>query len=101
MSFDSLRHILSAKTVSDPRLHDLQIARIFSVTQLVLNKVWGEERAAYVKPLSFREGTLKLETTSPAAKQQLKLDEVRLKNEINRQLGSQAIRAIAVQAKGF
>jgi len=101
MSFDSMKRILSAKTAVDPRMRDLQIARIFDVTHLVLDKLWGEERAAYVTPLSFREGTLKLETSSPAAKQQLKLDETRLKNEINRQLGSLVVRSMVIQSKGF
>jgi len=101
MSFDSLKRIITAKAVADPKMRDLQIARIFEIARLVLDKVWGPERAAYVAPLSFREGTLKLETTSPSAMQQLKLDEPRLKNEINRQLGSLVVRSMEVRAKGF
>lgn len=101
MSFEPIRRIV-AKSLSDPRrTRDLQIARVFETARVVLLRLWGEERAAYVTPLSFREGVLKLETTSPSAKQQLALDLPRLKNEMNRQLGGQIVKTIQVRSKGF
>lgn len=101
MPFDSLRHILTKTTAADPRLRDLEIARIFDLSNKVLRGFWGEQRAAFIRPISFREGALKFEVTSPAAQQQLKLDEARIKNEINRQVGRLAVRSIAVVSKGY
>lgn len=101
MTFEPLRHILSRSVRNNPASIDLQIARVFEQTNRVLQKLWGEERAAYVRIVSFHEGALKLETTSPAAKQQLSVDGARIKNEINRQYGEQIIRSIVVQSKGF
>lgn len=100
MSFEPLRHILSRSIRTTAASTDLQIARVFDVSRTVLTKLWGEERAAYVRPVSFREGVLKLETVSPSAKQQLGVDLMRLKNEMNRLLDRQVITSIIVQGKG-
>ena len=101
MPFEPLRHILSRNIRANPASTDLQLARVLDISQVVLRKLWGEERAAFVRVLSFREGTLKFETTSPAAKQELGVQAVRIQNEINRQLGGQVVRRISVQSKGF
>lgn len=101
MSFEPLRHILSRNIRSSPASTDLQVARVLDAAQTVVAKIWGDDRAQYVRPLSFREGTLKFETISPAAKQELQLDAIRLKNEINRQLGGQVVKNISTQSKGF
>jgi hypothetical protein len=101
MPFEPLRHILSRNFRATPQSVDLQLARVLDVARTVLDKLWGSERAAYARVLSFKEGVLKFETTSPAAKQELVVDTIRLKNEINRQLGSQVIKSIVIQSKGF
>ncbi len=101
MAFSSFKNILSTKAVHDPKMRDLQVAQVFAASKQVLEALWGPEKAAYVSPMSFREGALKFETASPAAKQQLQADLPRLRNEINRQLGRLAVRSIVVTAKGF
>ena len=101
MSFEPMRHILSRTIRSNPASTDLQLARVLDMSNVVLRKLWGEERAAFVHVLSFREGTLKFETSSPAAKQELSIQSVQIQNEINRQLGAQVVRKIAIQSKGF
>ncbi|MFA5185324.1 MAG: DUF721 domain-containing protein [Patescibacteria group bacterium] len=101
MPFDSLKHILSKTTAADPRLKDLEIARVFDLSNKVVKSFWGEQRAAFIRPISFREGTLKFEASSPAAQQQFKLDEPRIKNELNRQIGRLAVRSIIVVSKGY
>lgn len=101
MGFESLRHIVT-RTVRNPQTtRDLQVARIFDATKVILFKMWGEERAAYVTVVSFKEGTLKCETTSPSAKQLLVTDMPRIKNEINRQLGDIIVKSIVIHGKGF
>jgi len=101
MSFEPLKHILSRSVRATPQSVDLQLARVLDTAQTVLAKLWDADRAAHVRTLSFSEGVLKFETTSPAAKQELSIDATRLKNEINRQLGAQAVKRILVQSKGF
>ncbi len=101
MSFQSMRHILTGVVKHHVRSDDLQVARVFEIATLVLQKLWGEERAQMVTLKSFHEGILKFETTSSAAKQQLTVDGVRLKNEINRQLGSAVVAQLRVEGKGF
>lgn len=100
MSLEPLRHILSRTIRTAATSTDLQIARVFDVSKTVLARLWGDERAAYVQPVSFKEGTLKMETASPAAKQQLGIDSIRFKNEINRQLDRQVVKTVLVQGKG-
>ncbi|MFA4954393.1 MAG: DciA family protein [Patescibacteria group bacterium] len=101
MPFDSLKRVIALRTSNDPRMHDFQIARIFEASRHALIAVWGEQKAALVGPLSFREGLLKFETASPTAKQQLGVDKLKLKNEINRRLGGMTVREIQIQSKGF
>jgi predicted nucleic acid-binding Zn ribbon protein len=101
MAFSSFKNILSSKAVHDPKMRDLQVAQVFAASKQVLEAIWGPEKAVYASPMSFREGTLKFETSSPSAKQQLQVDLPRLRNEINRQLGRLAVRSITVVAKGF
>jgi len=101
MSFESLRHIVTRTVRHTQTTKDLQVARLFESTRVVLHKMWGEERARFVTPISFVEGALKLEVTAPAARQQLSLDLPKLKNEINRQLGDSVVKSIKLQAKGF
>lgn len=101
MSFEPLRHIVARTIRSNSRSVDLEIARVFDVSRRVLGAFWGEERAQLVIPISFKEGVLKCETTSPAAKQHLHVEMMKLKNEMNRQLGVALIAKIMVVGKGF
>ncbi len=101
MPFEPIKHILAHSIKISPLAAQLQIARVFDAWQHVLQKLWGTERAALVSPISLREGVLKLATTSPAAKQQLSVEKVKLQNAVNRQLGEQVVRSIVVQARGF
>ena len=101
MSFEPFRHILSRAISKQQVSPALQIARVFDVARTVLIKLWGDEQAAYVTPVSFHEGALKFQTTSAAAKQQLTMDMVRLQNEINRVIGQKVIQRITIISKGF
>jgi hypothetical protein len=80
---------------------DLQVARIFNIVHTVLQKFWGEERAAFITVVSFADGSLKCTTASPSAKQQMTLDMLRIKNEVNRQLGDQIVKFITIHGIGF
>ncbi len=101
MSFEPFRHILSRAISKQQVSPALQIARVFDVARTVLAKLWGEEQAVYVSPVSFHEGTLKLQTASASAKQQLGIDTLRVQNEINRVIGQKVVQRIAIISKGF
>ena len=101
MSFEPIKRILTRSVQSAPMSKELQIARVFEAWQTVLSHLWGEEKAAYIVPVSFKEGVLKVSSTSPAAKQQLNVEMVRLKNEVNRYLSERVVMSIAVVSKGF
>lgn len=76
---------------------NLQVARIFAEVENVLTLLWGPERTAFVKPLSFKEGTLKMKSSAPVAMQQLRVDRVKILNELNRRLGARAVRDIRIE----
>ncbi len=101
MSFEPIKRILSRVLPASPASKELQIARVFDGWQQTLLEGWGAERAACIIPVSFSEGALKVETTSPSAKQMLLLELPRLKNELNRHLGALVVRSIIVARRGF
>mgnify|MGYP000638314411 CR=1 FL=1 len=99
MSFESIRKILSLKVQAGTGTKDMRIAHVFEAVRSVLDVEWGVEKSALVKPISFTEGTLKLETSSSAAKQELGVQAARLKNELNRRLGALVVRQIVVSLR--
>ncbi|MEK7115810.1 MAG: DUF721 domain-containing protein [Patescibacteria group bacterium] len=101
MGFEPLKRILRHTIATAPIAQELKIARVFSAWEDTLRSVWGAEKAAYVFVVSLREGTLTVDVSSPAAKQQLQTDLIRLQNETNRQLGEFLVRAIRARSRGF
>jgi hypothetical protein len=101
MSFEPLKRILVQSMKSAPISKELGIARVFESFQNVLQMRWGEERAAFLIPVSFKDGVLKIESRSPAAIQEFRLIELMMKNEINRQMGESCVGKILVVSRGF
>ena len=79
----------------------LKARNVLQVTTTVLRAIWGEERAATVTPVSFHEAELRVESASAGAVQQLRVDEARLLNEINRTLGERAVKKLSIRRQGF
>lgn len=91
MSFLPIRKIIP-KALQDAGItRQVTSVRVLEESSAVLRRLWGEEKASFVQPVSFGEGVLKLSTRAPAAMQELRVWEVRLQNEINRSLGSRVI----------
>lgn len=101
MSFESIRKILPSVVGQRGIAPQLRIRRIFEEMTSLLRSRWGEDRAALVIPVSFREGTLKLESESAAAIQELRVQEIAFMNELNRRLGERLVRKIVLASKGF
>lgn len=101
MSFEPIKRVLQHSVQHAPMAKELQIARVFDAFRSVLLALWGQERSDYMAAVSFREGTLKVESRSAAALQQVNVDSLRLKNEMNRILGGRVVRTIDARSKGF
>lgn len=101
MSFEPIKRVLHRSVQSAPLAKELQIARVFDAWASVLTAAWGAERAAFVAPISFREGSLTVESRSASALQQIRTDNVRLLNDMNRILGGRVVHAIDARSKGF
>lgn len=101
MSFEPIKRIVNRSMKSAPIAKELQIARVFDGWGTVLLHTWGEGRARYISPISFREGVLTVASSSPTAQQQLTIDRIQLQNALNRHLGEFLVRSIVVRSKGF
>ncbi len=101
MGFQPIRKILPNVVASHGMTAQLRVRRVLEAAAAVLPALWGEERAAYVRPVSFRSGDLKMEARSASALQVLRMDETRIMNEINRRVGERAVVRIRAVSKGF
>lgn len=99
MSFESLRKILSVNIQASQGRSEMRIAHIFEACRATLQELWGEERAAFVRCSSFKEGSLRLETSSAAAAQEIRIQGAGLRNAMNRRLGSLVVREIVVSLR--
>ncbi|MFA6429086.1 MAG: DciA family protein [Patescibacteria group bacterium] len=97
MAFTSIRRILPQAIQQAGITRQVTAVRIVEEMQSTLRALWGEERAAFVDVVSFKEGELKLVSRSSSATQELALWSVRLQNELNRRLGSHAVKKIIVR----
>lgn len=97
----SIKKIIPQFLAAHGLVQPLRARQVVAAAVLVLEKLWGPERAAYIEPLSFKEGVLKMQSASATAIQQLKLEETRFLNELNRHLGERAVFKIYIKSKGF
>lgn len=91
MTFQSIRKIIPTTIQKAGITRQVTAVRVLEVARESITRLWGEEKAAFVQPVSFAEGTLKLAARAPAAAQELRVWETRLQNEINRALGSRVV----------
>lgn len=99
MSFESLRKILSVNIQPGHGRSEIRIASVFEAAHATLNELWSEEKAALVRCATFKEGSLRVETSSAAACQELRLQAAMIKNGINRRLGALTVREIVVSLR--
>lgn len=81
--------------------NQLKVRRVIENAFKILPGLWGEERAAHIQFVSFKEGVLKAEAISAPAMQQLNLEKTRFINELNRSLGEKTVKDLYVRSKGF
>lgn len=101
MSFEPIRRIIPSFVRGHGLEQPLQAQSVVEVALEVFTAKWGAERASVIVPISFVNGCLKLEVTSPAAMQELRVQEAAIMNEINRRMGSRVVRSLRASSKGF
>lgn len=75
----------------------LLTARVVYLAGRMIENLWPQEQAAYVRVVSFHEGKLVFEATIGAAVQALKMQHVAVQNAINRELGQKIVQTIEVR----
>jgi hypothetical protein len=91
MAFQPIRSLLPQAIRQAGIDEQVSSVRILTLAKETLQKFWGEEKAAYVEWVSFKDGVLRVRCQAPAAKQELKVWEVRLLNELNHALGGRRV----------
>jgi hypothetical protein len=91
MSLEPIRRFLPGAIRSAGISEQATTARVIYESQQAIVRLWGEEKAAYLRIVSFSEGTLKIASSSGAALQELNMQRVRIQNEINRTLGTKVV----------
>lgn len=101
MSFEPIKRILPKAIQQMGIVRQVTAARVMETAKETITALWGEDKAAFVEPISFASGTLKIASASGSALQELKLWEVRLLNEINRRLGAKSVIALQFVSRAF
>jgi hypothetical protein len=86
MAFQPIRRILPEAIRQAGIDEQVSSVRILTLAQSLLEKLWGPEKAAYIEWISYKDGVLRIRSQAAAALQELRIWEVRLVNEINREL---------------
>ncbi|MCC6563757.1 DUF721 domain-containing protein [Candidatus Uhrbacteria bacterium] len=75
---------------------NVDAVRVLEAARVALEGLWGKEKAAHVRPATFRDGELKLVSSASIVVGELKRDEVRICNEVNRMLGGKIVRSLSL-----
>ncbi len=101
MSWLSIKSIMPAAIRKAGITQQVTAVRVMDVAAKVLASLWGPDQAACVKFLTWSGGTLKAQTSSPAAKQMLSKQKIQFVNEVNRELGERAVLDLDIRSQGF
>ena len=101
MAFQSIRRIIPQAIQKAGIDSEVSAARVLDEAKNALVRIWGEERAAYVEPSSFKDGDLRLTIRSASAAQMFRTIESQVRNEVNRAIGQQRVRRIIMKREGF
>ena len=75
---------------------NVDAVRVMEVAKTVLTALWGAEKSAMVRGVSFHDGELKLAASASIVVGELKLIETRFLNEINRALGTRVVQTLKI-----
>lgn len=97
MAWQPIRRILPGAIMNREVAKKVEATRLLQMAQDCLVKLWGEEKAGYVQFQSFAEGQLTAYASAPAAAQELRVSEMRLRNEVNRMVGTKAVISLNIR----
>lgn len=97
MGFQSIKRILPTAIQKSGIAKQVTAVRVVEEASRVLVAFWGEERAAFVHVVSFKDGTLSIHSGSSVATQELQVWRARLQNEINRRLEAKTVQTITIR----
>ena len=75
---------------------NVDAVRVMEVAKTVLTALWGPEKSAMVRGVSFHDSELKLAASASIVVGELKLIETRFLNEINRALGARIVKTLKI-----
>ena len=101
MAFEPIKRIIPSFVRDHGLERSLNATFVVQAAEETLRLRWGEQKAALVTPVSFVEGRLKFETSSPAALQELRVQQTAIMNDINRRLGKRVVLSFVFVSKGF
>ncbi|MFA5129624.1 MAG: DciA family protein [Patescibacteria group bacterium] len=101
MAFQSFKRIIPSALNRSGINDQVSASLVVDEAKRALIRVWDEDRAAFVEPLSFTKGELHIAVSSPSALALLRTSELPWMNEINRALGSRLVLRIVAKRKGF
>lgn len=96
MAFQPIRRILPGAVQKAGISRQVEATRVLEISKECLARLWDEEKASHVDAVSFAAGELRLLSHVPAAVQELRMWDVRLRNEINRQLGGKIVHTLRI-----
>jgi hypothetical protein len=96
MAFQPIRRILPGAVHKAGISRQVEATRVLDITRECLMSMWGPEKASMVDAVSFANGELRLLSNVPAAIQELRMWDVRLRNEINRQLEGKIVHTLRI-----
>jgi hypothetical protein len=101
MAFQPIRRILPQAMQQAGIDSQVSAARVVDEAQKAIVRLWGEERASFVEPVSFKDGSLNAIVRSGSAAHALRTMQSQWVNEINRTLGQQRVKEIRIRREGF
>ncbi|MDD2785766.1 MAG: DciA family protein [Patescibacteria group bacterium] len=101
MPWESLKSIMPKAVRSAGIQEKMTSVKVLDSSARILKARWGEKKSAMVEFTSFNQGTLKIATTSPAAMQMLRVEQVAFINDLNRLLGEKAVLKLDIRSQGF
>lgn len=95
MPFEPIRRLLPRAMQQAGIQKQVTAVQVVEIAQKTLVAFLGTERASLIRVAGFVAGELKLETTSSSASQYLRVESIRIQNELNRAIGRKEVQRIS------
>jgi len=99
--FQSIKRIIPDSLKQVGLEEKISAALVLDEAKKTLIRLWDEDRASFVEPISFTNGELHVRVTSPSALALLRTEAMPWMNEINRVLGGRKVLRIVSKRQGF